>query len=139
MKTLTRMLEKRLTGVSFAAFYALENTTNSPMLSQFYGSGNLPGLINAAFKIAISVGAILAVLQLAYAGFIYMGSADMWGEKAVAKEKIRNAVIGLLLLLAIYTILFQINPDLVNLNVLRSIGSSSGGGASQQVNQFTGQ
>jgi hypothetical protein len=64
---------------------------------------------------------MLAVLRIAYGGYIYMGSADMWGNKQQAKEIIGDAIIGLLLLFAIYLILYQINPNLLNLNVLNDI------------------
>lgn len=116
--------------VMLSGFKPLADSQNAPMLAGFYQSQDLPGLINAVFKLALSVGAILAVLRLAYAGFLYMGAADMWGEKAQAKEIIRNAIVGLLLLMSIYIILYQINPDIVSLNVLKDFGGSSGASAS---------
>ncbi len=45
----------------------------------------------------------------------------MWGNKSRAKEIFRDAIIGLLLLLAIYLILRQIDPCLLDLNILRSL------------------
>lgn len=90
----------------------------------FSGQGDLPGFFNAAFTVALSAGAILAVLRLAYAGWLYMGAADMWGSKQHAKEVIQDAVLGLLLLIGIYIILAQINPNLLNLNVLQTIQSA---------------
>jgi len=106
-------------------------------LSTVFGSsgstGSLADFFNAIFSTAITIGAILAVLRLGYAGWLYMGAADMWGNKQEAKEVIRDAVIGLLLLLGIYIILYQINPNLLNLNILQSLQSSqtqSGGSAS---------
>lgn len=131
-------LSRGMLVVMLAPFSPLEDTSNSPLLTPFYQSQNLPGLINAVFKIALSVGAILAVLRLAYAGFLYMGSSDMWGEKAQAKEIIRNAIMGLLLLLSIYMILYQINPDIVSLNILQDFGGSGAGTTQPSTNQFTG-
>lgn len=63
----------------------------------------------------------MAVLRIAYGGYLYMGSADMWGNKQQAKETIGDAIIGLLLLFAVYLILNQINPNLLNLNVKSDI------------------
>jgi hypothetical protein len=63
----------------------------------------------------------MAVLRIAYGGYLYMGSADMWGNKQQAKEAIGDAIVGLLLLFAIYLILNQINPNLLNLNVMSDI------------------
>jgi hypothetical protein len=99
-----------------------------PTLSGFFtqtGSGSLAGFFNAAFTLALSAGAILAVLRLAYAGWLYMGAADMWGSKQKAKDVIFDAVLGLLLLIGIYIILYQIDPTLLNLNALQGFGSSS--------------
>ena len=73
---------------------------------------------------ALSAGAILAVLRLGYAGWLYMGAADMWGSKQHAKDVIMDAVLGLLLLIGIWIVLNQINPNLLNLCVLQSLGGN---------------
>ena len=101
------------------------------------GPGALAGFFNTAFTMALSAGAILAVLRLAYAGWLYMGAADMWGSKQHAKEVISNAVLGLLLLIGIWIVLNQINPCLLNLNILQSVqgGSSGQCGSSQQIQE----
>lgn len=110
--------------VSFA-----QSNTNSFVSLANYGSGNLvsntlsnssslSGYFNALFKIALSIGAIMAVLRIAYAGYMYMGAADMWGNKQKAREILGNAIIGLILLLAIYLILGQIDPRILNLQIL---------------------
>lgn len=94
----------------------------APFLTQAFGNTGSTGLVelfNAAFRIAIAIGAILAVVRLVYAGFIYM-STDMFGVKNNAKEIIWSALTGLLLLLSIWIILNQINPDILNLDLLRS-------------------
>ncbi len=91
--------------------------SGSKLAGLFSTSGSLTGYLNTIFKAAISIGAILAVIRLAYAGYIYMGG-DMWGNKERAKEIIRNVFLGILLLLSIFIILFQINPNLLNLTVI---------------------
>lgn len=110
--------------VNFQGLTTSSGNTNAlgPSLSGFFSSGNtsLAGFFNTAFTMALSAGAILAVLRLAYAGWLYMGAADMWGSKQRAKTVIFDAILGLLLLIGIYIILFQINPCLLNLNVLQS-------------------
>jgi len=112
-------------GIMFqaAGYKSLTDSNNSPMFSQVFSSGSLPAFFNAIFTTAISVGAILAVLEIAYAGWEYM-SSDLLGKKNDAKDRIRNAVMGLMLLLGIWIILNQINPDILNLNVLRDIQSN---------------
>jgi len=115
------------TGFLFQAFVPLTQGTNA-LGSTFggFGSGTtLAGFFQAAFTLALSAGAILAVLRLAYAGWLYMGAADMWGSKQRAKDIIMDAILGLLLLIGIYIILNQINPNLLNLNVLQSVPGNS--------------
>jgi len=107
-------------------FVTLANYASSSQIAQAYRSKlSLAPLINNTFKIILSVGAMLAVLRIAYGGYMYMGSADMWGNKQTAKEIVSNALIGLILLFGIYLILFQINPCILNLNFLGDISPVS--------------
>ena len=98
---------------------------SSPVLKSLMTSGDLASFFNAFFKTAIVVGAMLAVLRLGYAGFMYM-TTDSFGNKTTAKNIIQEAVMGLLLLLSIWIILFQINPNILNLDILQGVRSTSG-------------
>jgi len=88
----------------------------TPFFEQAFSSGSIADFINAAFRAAIGIGAILAVLQIAYGGYIYM-TKDLWSAKQGAKDVISNALIGLLLLLAVYLILNQIDPRILELKI----------------------
>lgn len=89
---------------------------------QTTGSGDLSGYINRLFIIALSVGAMLAVLRLVYAGYIYMVSGvGNFASMGKAKEIIGRVVFGLLLLLGIYLILYQINLKILELNITQNI------------------
>ena len=92
-------------------------------LSKVFCNANLQEMLNAAFQISIRLGAILAVLRIAYAGYLYMGSEDMWSTKTAAKEVFRNAVIGLLILLGVWLILHQIDPRILSLNIMQTRGA----------------
>jgi ABC-type nickel/cobalt efflux system permease component RcnA len=94
-------------------------------------NADIPTMLNTAFQVAIRLGAILAVLRIAYAGYLYMGSEDMWSSKSAAKEAFRDAIVGLLILLAIWLILHQIDPRILSLK----INFPAGGGAAQQQSQ----
>mgnify|MGYP001562939458 CR=1 FL=1 len=104
-------------------FCALAVPPPSSKLGQLYGTTSLAGFLNGLFTAAISIGAILAVLRIAYAGYEYMTS-DAWGNKARAKEIIGDVVLGLMLLLGTYLILNQINPQLLNLNILGGVSQT---------------
>src|SRR3989339_368685 len=69
----------------------------------FDNDANLATYLNTAFKIAVSIGAILAVLRLLYAGYTYMAN-DVWTSKETAKGIFRDVFLGLFLLLSIYVI-----------------------------------
>ncbi len=85
---------------------------------------SVPDILNLFFMAALSIGAILAVLRIVYAGYLYTTS-DIWGNKSKAKEVVQQAIIGLVMLLSVWVVLNTINPDLLNLNVLRSIKSDA--------------
>ncbi len=102
------------------SFVPLAPAPGGSKLGELYGSSNLTDFINKLFFASIAVGAILAVLRLAFAGYLYM-TTDAWGQKGKAKEVIGDVVIGLLLLLSVWLILRQINPQLLNLDILKNI------------------
>lgn len=102
--------------VSASVRYLYGSTvTLLPQLTQ-QTPNDLSGGINTLFQASIMIGAMLAVFRIAYAGWLYMGS-DMWSKKGQAKEVFQGAIIGLLLLLAVYLILNQINPDILSLKI----------------------
>ena len=109
-----------------SGFVPLAQTESGPLANLYKTSanGDLSNFINALFKFALVVGAIGAVLRLAYAGYLYMGQADMWSHKGEAKAIIGDVTLGVLLLLGVYLILKQINPDILNLNGLQRIQST---------------
>jgi hypothetical protein len=107
--------------ILFATFVPIgDGGRNSPLLQRAFGADNLPQLLNGLFKMAIAIGAIVAVVRLVYAGFIYMTS-DLPGNKGSAKTIIWDSIIGLFLLLGVWLILNQINPDILDLNAVRNI------------------
>ncbi|MEN9582364.1 MAG: hypothetical protein RL641_318 [Candidatus Parcubacteria bacterium] len=65
------------------------------------------------YKILIGLAGVLAVVMIFFGGVQYMTS-DALGEKEGGREKIRNAVLGLIIALGSYAILNTINPDLLD-------------------------
>lgn len=102
-------------------FVPLAQVPPNSKFGQLTASRDFSGFVNGLFKFGIAIGAIAAVLRLAYAGYLYMGQSDMWSQKGVAKGIMQDVTIGLLLLLSIYLILFQINPDILKLSALQRI------------------
>ncbi len=78
----------------------------------------------------IGISAVLAVLMIMFGGFMYM-TGEALHAKSEGKSYMMNAVYGLVLLLASYLILYTINPQLLNLNlVIPGVGGgvTQGGG-----------
>ncbi|GMQ95341.1 MAG: hypothetical protein BMS9Abin13_454 [Patescibacteria group bacterium] len=93
--------------------------------------------IQTLFQIGIGIAGVLAVLMLVVAGIEYIGGAGNPAAKSDAKERIRNALFGLILALSSWLILNTLNPDLLKtgLDIKKAVikkapSSSSGGGGS---------
>lgn len=90
----------------------------APLPTNFpFDQRTLPGYINTIFYLAISVGAVLAVIRITVAGFEMMTSEAV-GQIKNSRETITSAVIGLILLLSVTLILSVINPNIVDLSLL---------------------
>lgn len=79
-------------------------------------STSLEEYINAAFSIALTAGAVLAVIMIAWGGFEYMLSQTLPGQKD-GRARIQSALFGLAILIVVYLVLYIINPDIVSLNI----------------------
>ncbi len=79
-------------------------------------STDLGKLLNALYVLAVTGGALLAVLVITFAGFKYMAT-DSVGSKEDAKNDIKSALLGLIIILSTALILRTISGD-VNFNVL---------------------
>lgn len=72
--------------------------------------------INLMIKLFIGICAVLAVVMIVMGGIEYMGSELISGKEA-GKDRINGAVLGLLLALGAYTLLYTINPDLLDVSL----------------------
>jgi len=91
---------------------------------------NLPALFNSLLAFTIGAAALLAVLMLAIGGIEYMGS-DVWSSKQEGKDRMKDAVFGLILILASWLILSILNPNLLEIDSITSVGGRVGGGVGQ--------
>lgn len=68
------------------------------------------------FNILIGLSAVTAVLMIVIGGFQYMSSDAIQGKSA-GKERIKNAIYGLVLVISAWLILYTINPNLLEINL----------------------
>ncbi|MEK7646344.1 MAG: hypothetical protein AAB381_01460 [Patescibacteria group bacterium] len=73
---------------------------------------NFKYYVQYLFNLAIALAAVSAVFMIVWGGFQYM-STDSWQGKGAGLEKVKNAALGLLLVLTSYIILRTIDPRLV--------------------------
>jgi len=99
---------------SALAQYKLE-TALPPIAGQPSPSEGLPQYINYLFIFGLSLVAFLALTQMMIGGLTYILAAGNVAKVEDAKDTIKQALIGLGLLLVSYLLLNTINPDLVNL------------------------
>ena len=127
------------TQADYTVLAPLPGTTNNCTGAEC--TTNFKTYFEGMFTFAIGVSAVLAFIMLSFAGFQYV-TTDGIGGKSNAKERIENAVYGLLLVIGAYAILYTINPDILNfnLNIIRpnisstDTGTSGGGNTSAGVN-----
>lgn len=83
-------------------------------------STSLGGYIGTVFNLLVGVATGLAVIMIIIGGITYMVTGSV-SQKIAGKEMIYSAVFGLLLALAAWLILYTINPNIINLNIVDSI------------------
>ena len=93
-------------------------------------NGDLGGLLTAIYYFLLGLVGISALIMFVWGGIEYMLAGDK--DPGKAKERMKNAVYGLVLALTSYLILYTINPDLVsklniNLNPITPQQRTDGG------------
>ncbi len=87
---------------------------------------DLTGLFLDIFKYTIAASAALAILQIIIGGVQYM-STEAWSGKGNSKEKIQQAIIGLLLVMLCFLILQTIDPRIVDISFLGKVAGPTAG------------
>lgn len=76
-------------------------------------NNNFSGYLNMMIKLFIGICAVLSVIMIVIGGIEYMTS-ELISSKEAGKERIRNAIFGLILALGAWTLLYTINPNLLD-------------------------
>ncbi len=97
--------------------YTLQVPIGETSLMEFNENSTAPiaDYIKTIYKYAIGSVGILAAVMLMVGGVIWLTAGGSAGRVALAKDFIASSLTGLVLVLCSYLILYQINPDLVNL------------------------
>lgn len=115
--------------ITVSTVHAQTSGLNYQLLEKIPGTSglgsDLPGYVSAIYKIALIVVTLSAVLMLSVGGFMYLTSAGNTSSISSAKTVITDALIGLVIALSAWLVLFIINPDLVKVS-LSTLPSVSG-------------
>ncbi len=79
---------------------------------------DFPNFLLSITKFAIWTIGIAALLMITIGGFWYMTSAGNVSQAETAKRIITDAILGLIIALSAWLLLFVINPDLVKVNIV---------------------
>jgi len=79
-------------------------------------SNSLGAYLNIMIKIFIGICAVLSVVMIIVGGMEYMTS-ELISSKEAGKEKIEHALLGLIIALGAYALLFTINPNLLKSDI----------------------
>lgn len=103
-------LNIEIPGISFANSVKIQNGyANIPYLAQY---------LSGVYRYLIGISIVVAAIVVVWGGFLYLVGSSIDNIKA-GKQKITNALIGLMLLLGIYTILNTINPSTTSLSSIK--------------------
>ena len=87
-------------------------------------TGNFFVYVQAVYNFGLWAVGIAALLMISIGGFMYITSAGNNSSMEKAKGVISDAIIGLVLALVAYLLLYVINPDLVRIKPLPQIGKA---------------
>ena len=102
------------------------------------GGGALGLYLNLMIKIFIGICAVLAVIMIVMGGMEYMTS-ELISNKEEGKKRITGAIFGLLLALGAYTLLYTINPDLLNTDLSSLKDITVNVTLADKIKSYTGQ
>ena len=80
------------------------------------GPTGLSDYLNTLVKVGVSLASGLAVIMIVYGGIQYTLTESVFSKEG-AKKTIGNALLGLLLALTAYLILYTLNPDILSLKI----------------------
>jgi len=115
-KMLSPKLQIDVPGLSFDNVDV--NAADGPGGIKQYSVPYLSLYLAAIYKYAIGLGTLIAIIFVMYGGFRWMTSFGNGKAVSEARSMIGNAVMGLLLLIGAYSLLYFINPDLIKMEAL---------------------
>lgn len=111
-----------LGAVFFAHPVLAETVCNSPTIKLEVGVGSassVKGMANyivIMYEFIISIIGVLSAIMIMYAGIMWAAANGNSEKIGNAKQRLVNAIVGLVIALASFLILYTINPNLINIS-----------------------
>ena len=109
--------------LSHAAFVTCDGTTDNPCHFD-----DLIGTINSIINWIISIAGVIFTISCIYGGFLYMTSGENPGNKGKAKSIMYSTLIGFVVILVSWLIVYTILNTLVDPGQKSSVMKFIGGG-----------
>lgn len=107
----------------YTPVYALEDytvLTELPGTTIAGGKATFQSYLPGAFNLIVGLSAVLAFVMITYGGILY-ATSDAIEKTQKGRDYVTNAVIGLLLVLGSWSILYTINPKMLEFNLNLSV------------------
>lgn len=108
--------------------HATDYTVLAPLpgIGDTTGKTTLQEYLPRAFNLAIGISAVLAFVMITFGGIMYAVSDSLTGRQE-GKKYVTNAIYGLVIAIGAYTIIYTINPQMLNfkLDVQRPLSQST--------------
>lgn len=89
---------------------------NSVTENGIISSSSFADFFNNLYKFLVGLAIALAIIEIIWGGLEY-STTDSIGNKEAGKKRIRNAILGLMLILSPVLVFSIINPNILNLSV----------------------
>lgn len=103
-------LDIQIPGVEFSKSLSKDGSSALPFVGEYIGG---------IYTFAISVAGLVAAAMMMLGGFQYLTAGGDSGRVQAGKKRIFDALIGLVLALGSYALLYTINPELVTFRALQ--------------------
>ncbi|HEX8947103.1 MAG TPA: TrbC/VirB2 family protein [Candidatus Paceibacterota bacterium] len=102
---------------AFAADSGFVSMSGFPAFAQTADAAGMSAFLNALYQYLIGIAIVLAVVEIMWGGFLWMGSGASVTSKDKGLHKIQMSLVGLLLVLSPVIIFNLINPKILSLQI----------------------
>lgn len=100
----------------FIPLAPITELTDPATIDSVARSNNLAVFFNSLYKYAIGLAAVLAVIEIIWGG-LQISTQDSISKQGEGRERIQQAIIGLILVLSPVLVFSIINPSILNLSI----------------------